>query len=127
TGELPLDWRTAIVKPIFKKGDKFDPDNYRPISLTSIVVKLLETIIYDGILCFLTDRHIIPPQQHGFLPGKSTTTNLLCCLADWSREFDAGNPVDVAYCDFAKAFDRVPKRRLLHKLNHFGIRGDLLK
>ncbi|KAH0813201.1 hypothetical protein GEV33_009590 [Tenebrio molitor] len=112
SGVLPPDWRSAIVRPIFKKGDKFDAANYRPVSLTSLVVKAMESIIYD--------------QQHGFLPGKSIQSNLLACLADWTREVDNGNSVDVLYLDFSKAFDRVPKRRLISKLQHLGISGNLL-
>ncbi|KAH0813306.1 hypothetical protein GEV33_009485 [Tenebrio molitor] len=77
SGVLPPDWRSAIVRPIFKKSDKFDAANYRPVSLTSLVVKAMESIIYD--------------QQHGFLPGKSIQSNLLGCLADWTREVDNGN------------------------------------
>jgi hypothetical protein len=100
SGVLPPDWRSAIVRPIFKKGDKFDAANYRPVSLTSLVVKAMESIIYDQVVRF------------GFLPGKSIQSNLLACLADWTREVDNGNSVDVLYLDFSKAFDRVPKRRL---------------
>ncbi|XP_063907436.1 uncharacterized protein LOC135125708 [Zophobas morio] len=120
---LPLDWRTATVKPIYKSGDKFDPANYRPISLTSLVVKIMEAIIYEKTLDFLQKHKIIPSQQHGFVPGKSVSSNLLCCLSDWSLEVNRGNSVDVAYLDFSKAFDRVPKRRLLFKLQHYGISG----
>ncbi|KAH0822734.1 hypothetical protein GEV33_000056 [Tenebrio molitor] len=112
SGVLPPDWRSAIVRPIFKKGDKFDATNYRPVSLTSLVVKAMESIIYD--------------QQHGFLPDKSIQSNLLGCLADWTREADNGNSVDVLYLDFSKAFDRVPKRRLISKLQHLVITGNLL-
>jgi hypothetical protein len=126
SGVLPPDWRSAIVRPIFKKGDKFDAANYRPVSLTSLVVKAMESIIYDQVVRFLLDCDLIPLQQHGFLPGKSIQSNLLACLADWTREVDNGNSVDVLYLDFSKAFDRVPKRRLISKLQHLGISGNLL-
>ena len=56
------------------------------------------------------------------VPSKSTISNVLCCLSDWTREFDLGNSVDVIYLDFSRAFDRVPKRHLLLKLQHMGIR-----
>jgi hypothetical protein len=114
------------VRPIFKKGDKFDAANYRPVSLTSLVVKAMESIIYDQVVRFLLDCDLIPLQQHGFLPGKSIQSNLLACLADWTREVDNGNSVDVLYLDFSKAFDRVPKRRLISKLQHLGISENLL-
>lgn len=127
SGSLPVDWRSATVRPIFKKGSKFDPNNYRPISLTSIVVKIVESVIYEQMVKFFQDNGVIPDEQHGFLPGKSIQSNLLCCLSDWTRETDRGNSVDVLYLDFSKAFDRVPRRHLLLKLEHVGIRGALLK
>jgi hypothetical protein len=125
SGVLPSDWRTAIVCPIFKKGDKFDPGNYRPVSLTSLVVKIMESIIYDTTIKFLVKHHVIPDNQHGFMPGKSITSNLLCCLSDWTKLLDLGRSLDVVYFDFAKAFDRVPRKLLLFKLQHIGIRGSL--
>ena len=125
SGLLPLDWRTALIRPIFKKGDKFNANNYRPISLTSIIIKLMESIIYDQLIKFLNEHQLIPIEQHGFLPGKSIQSNLLCCLSDWTKENDGGNSLDVLYLDFSKAFDRVPKRRLLHKIKHLGISGKL--
>jgi hypothetical protein len=125
SGVLPSDWRTAIICPIFKKGDKFDPGNYRPVSLTSLVVKIMESIIYDTTIKFLVKHHVIPDNQHGFMPGKSITSNLLCCLSDWTKLLDLGRPLDVVYFDFAKAFDRVPRKLLLFKLQHIGIRGSL--
>jgi hypothetical protein len=125
SGVLPSDWRTTIICPIFKKGDKFDPGNYRPVSLTSLVVKIMESIIYDTTIKFLVKHHVIPDNQHGFMPGKSITSNLLCCLSDWTKLLDLGRSLDVVYLDFAKAFDRVPRKLLLFKLQHIGIRGSL--
>ncbi|KAJ3655423.1 hypothetical protein Zmor_014555 [Zophobas morio] len=87
----------------------------------------MEAIIYEKTLDFLQKHKIIPSQQHGFVPGKSVSSNLLCCLSDWSLEVDRGNSVDVAYLDFSKAFDRVPKRRLLFKFQHYGITDLLLR
>ncbi|KAJ3654334.1 hypothetical protein Zmor_013529 [Zophobas morio] len=127
SSSLPADWRIAIVRPIFKKGEKFDVTNYRPISLTSLIVKVMDSSIYDRVIKFLFDHQIIPSQQHGFLPGKYIQSNLLCCLSDWTKEIDVGSPTDVMYPDFSKPFDHVPKRRLLHKLQHLGLRGNLLK
>ena len=97
------------MTPIFKAGDKFDASNYRPVSLTSVVVKIMESIIYDKTMNFLMECNIIPCEQHGFWPGKSINTNMLCCLDEWTRALDMGKSVDVAYFDFSKAFDRVPR------------------
>lgn len=86
----------------------------------------MESVVCDEMRDFLLSSGVIPPQQHGFLPGRSTITNLLLCINDWTAALDNKMPVDVIYLDFCKAFDRVPTARLLHKLEHQGIRGDLL-
>ena len=127
SGVLPDDWKLAIVKPIYKKDNKFLPTNYRPISLTSLVVKIMEAIICDNLRQFLLTHNIIPAEQHSLVRGKSVNTNLLCCINDWTKYLDDGSFVDVIYFDFAKAFDRVPKKRLLLKLSHYGISGRLLQ
>lgn len=126
TSSLPLEWKTALVKPIFKKGDKFDSSNYRPISLTTIASKIMESIISQQILDFLINNSILPKEQHGFIPGRSVETNLLCCISDWIKALDKGRSVDVIYLDFCKAFDKVNIRLLLYKLSRLGIRGALL-
>lgn len=123
---LPCDWLSATVTPIFKKGDKLSPLNYRPISLVSSVAKVLERIICDQLIKFAMEHSIIPREQHGFIPGRSTLTNLLTGLSAWTESYDRGIPVDVLYLDFSKAFDRVPHRRLISKLDHLGVRGNLL-
>ena len=74
-GTLPSDWRIAIVCPIFKKADKFCSTNYRSVSLTSLVVKIMEAIINESIIKFLTEHQLVPMEQHGFLPGKSIISN----------------------------------------------------
>ena len=127
TGKLPLDWKTAEIIPIFKKGSKVYPSNYRPISLTSSTCKVLERIIANELLNFALRTGSIPAQQHGFIPGRSIMTNLLSSLLDWITEQDKGNPTDIIYLDFSKAFDKVPHRRLLGKLAHLGIKGKLLR
>ena len=123
---MPQAWLDASITPVFKKGDKFLAENYRPISIVSIVSKTAERIITENMLPFLLANGVVPEQPHGFVPGRSVLTNLLPCLDIWTRSLDKKVPVDVLYFDFAKAFDRVPHRRLIQKLDHFGIRGGLL-
>jgi hypothetical protein len=76
TCTVPKDWKTAVVTPIFKKGAKSDPGNYRPVSLTSIPCKIMEGVIKEHMMEHLTKNKLISDSQHGFVAGRSCTTNL---------------------------------------------------
>ena len=115
TGALPDIWKVASVTPIFKKGSPSDPANYRPISLTCVACKLLETGIKTNLLNHLL-RNVISSSQHGFLSRKSTTTQLLECFSDWNIALNGRNQIDIIYLDCAKAFDSVVHSKLLAKL-----------
>jgi hypothetical protein len=115
------------VTPIFKKGSKADPGNYRPVSLTSVCCKMMESIIKDEMMSHLKKNGLIRASQHGFVPGRSCTTNLLEFLEGVSVKIDEGKPVDVVFLDFAKAFDKVPRERLLEKLRAHGVQGKVLQ
>jgi len=127
TGEVPNDWRTANVTPIYKKGGRSQVDNYRPVSLTSQISKIMESLVRDQVLQFLEANKLIKNSQHGFRKGRSCLTNLLVFLDKVTTDIENGNSVDVIYLDFAKAFDKVPHRRLMDKLRSHGIRGKLWK
>ena len=127
TGMVPQDWKLGRVVPIFKKGDRHDPTNYRPVSLTSVACKVLESLIRDELMQHLVDAQLLSQCQHGFRPRRSCATQLLEVLDEWSRAMENHQAVDVLYLDFQKAFDSVPHQRLLHKLSCYGIRGKLLK
>ena len=122
---VPQQWRTANVIPIFKKGSKRDAANYRPISLTSHIGKLLERIIRDHILRHLDNKQLIKPSQHGVLPGRYCQSNILEFLERVTDDTDRGNNTDVAYLDFAKAFDKVPHAILLVKLKALGVNNQV--
>ena len=107
TGVIPEEWKKANVTPIFKKGTKGDPGNYRPVSLTSVPCKLLETIIKDRIMQHLIANKLIKESQHGFMPGKSCASNLVTFMDTVTTAVDEGDSVDIFYLDFAKAFDEV--------------------
>ena len=124
-GEVPSDWKRANVTPIFKKGDKSQPGNYRPISLTSVVGKLMETIIRDSIVKFLEDNDIMNDSQHGFYNKRSCLTNLLDFFHYVFDVYDESRAVDLVYLDFQKAFDKVPHKRLLSKVMSHGISGNI--
>ena len=126
TGETPDDWRKANVTPIFKKGDRTDPANYRPISLTSHVCKVLESIVREQVTDHLKTNNLLSDEQHGFREGRSCLSNLLTTLDDWTSILDDGDCVDIAYLDFRKAFDLVSHKHLLLKLQKHGITGQTL-
>ena len=125
TSTLPDRWKEALVTPVFKEGDRTRVNNYRPISLTSPICKIIESIIKDSIQEHLQANNII--QKHGFTSGRSCSTQLLLALNDWTKALDTGHSVGILYLDFAKSFDSVPYNRLISKLRSSGISGNLLE
>ena len=115
------------MKPIFKKGNKLQAGNYRPVSLTSVVCKIFEHFIRDGLTKHLIENKLLSDQQYGFTKGRSCVTQLLTTINDWINFQKEKQPVDVIYLDLQKAFDKVPHRRLLSKLQGYGIEGNLFK
>ena len=122
-GVVPFEWKEANIIPLFKKGSRNKSENYRPVSLTSVICKLLERLIKDHMVDFLVKHKLLNSSQHGFLKARSCLTNMLCFLEEITKWIDVGSPVDIIYLDFQKAFDKVPHQRLLHKLKAHGI-GD---
>ena len=127
SGLVPEAWKLANVVPIFKKGDKSIASNYRPISLTSIIGKLLESIIATKIRSHLETFNLIHSSQHGFTQGRSCLTNLLSFFSEVYEAVDNDKSYDIIYLDFSKAFDRVPHERLIRKVEAHGIGGSVLK
>ena len=80
TGTVPSSWKEANITPIFKKGDKKDPEYYRLVSLTSILCKVMESILKDYLLDFLRENNVLSNKQYGFPPGRSTILQLLNVL-----------------------------------------------
>jgi len=119
--ELPLDWRSANITALFKKGSRSDVSNYRPVSLTSIVCKIMESIVTDNINKHFIDNNFFSQKQFGFIKGRSTVIQLLRMLDEWTEKLENGGHVDVVYTDFEKAFDKVPHKRLINKLASYGI------
>ena len=125
-GIVPLDWRTANVTPIYKKGTKSLAENYRPVSLTSHLSKVLEALLRDEMVKHLDKHDLIRDSQHGFRSGRSCTTNLLAFLDEVTEVIDSGGGLDAIFLDFAKAFDKVPHGRLLAKLRAHGFDGQVV-
>ena len=122
-GVVPFERKEANIIPLFKKGSRNKSENYRPVSLTSVICKLLERLIKDHMVEFLVKHKLLNSSQHGFLKARSCLTNMLCFLEEITKWIDVGSPVDIIYLDFQKAFDKVPHQRLLLKLKAHGI-GD---
>jgi Reverse transcriptase (RNA-dependent DNA polymerase) len=125
-GKTPEEWSHALVTPVNKSGVASSVNNYRPISLTSVTCKIMEHVIVSDILSYLRHHETISKQQHGFLSGRSTTSNLLETFNDWTLALNDKNSIAVANIDFAKACDTVCHNKLQHKLQSYGISGCLL-
>ena len=127
SGTLPKQWKEANVTCIFKKGDKSSQGNYRPVCLTSVLCKSLEKIVREAIMKHLNKNNLLSDCQYGFRQNRGCILQLLKVVDEWSKDIDKNKQVDCIYLDFKKAFDTVPHKRLLKKLQPFGITGNVLK
>ena len=127
SGILPSEWLTANINPLFKSGDRTIASNYRPISLTSIPCKIMEHIVAKHIMNHLDKYNILSDSQHGFRSKRSCDTQLLTTYHEISVALNNQDvkQVDAIVLDFAKAFDKVPHKRLLMKLKYYGITGPI--
>ena len=126
TGTLPRDWKFASTVPIYKKGSKAAVNNYRPVSLTNVVCKVMESIIRDHVMQYFLDNNFFSSKQYGFLKGRSTVLQLLKIVDEWTLHLDTGGQIDCIYMDFEKAFDKVPHRRLISKLHSYGVNSKII-
>lgn len=127
SGVLPLLWSTSFVIPIFKKGDRHDVKNYRPIALTCLLCRVFEAFVSEFLLSHLLSNNLISSDQFGFLSRRSTTAQLLTCITDWFEAIQLHCQIDCIYVDFAKAFDSVPIQLLINKVESYGVKGKLLR
>ncbi len=123
SGIVPSEWKTAHIAPLFKKEQRYNPENYRPISLTSICSKIMEHIIVSNIMKHADQNNILYPLQHGFRKSRSCETQLLEFIDDVTNNLESGKQTDVTILDFSKAFDKVSHSLLSHKLSHYGVTG----
>ena len=125
-GIVPRGWKDSIISPIYKKGKKSEPVNYRPVNLTSNVCKLMERVLKRSIEDHL-EKKVTKNSQHGFRPGRSPLTNLVEFGGKITEWVDEGRSVDVVYFDLSKAFDKVCHERLVVKLEAAGVCGLIQK
>ena len=121
---IPDEWRLSNVTPVYKKGSKAEPGNYRPVSLTSNTCKLMERVINETLGEYL-GQNVLKNTQHGFRRGRSCQTNLIEFFDKVGGWLDESQNVDVLYLDFSRAFDKVDHERMMVKLAAAGIEGKL--
>ena len=127
TGIIPSTWKCANIAPIFKKGDRSVAANYRPVSLTCICSKIMEHVVVSNINKHLEKNNILAECQHGFRSKRSCETQLLTFTNEILENLHNGLQTDLIIMDFSKAFDKVPHKRLQHKLSYYGIRENNLQ
>ena len=118
---IPKEWSLANICPLYKKGDRASPSNYRPVSLTCVSCKILEDIVCTNIMAHLDEHKLLSDRQHAFRQNRSCETQLIIVINDWAKIFDAGGQVDTFILDFEKAFDSPTHELLKCKLHGYGI------
>jgi hypothetical protein len=127
TGVVPALWRKALIVPVPKSRKRSQVSEYRPISQTCVASKVMETIVKEAMVGHLAQHHLLTSNQHGFVKGKSTLTQLLLQEQEISNALNGNHVIDVIYFDYRKAFDTVVHSKLLAKLGVYGFTGNLIK
>ncbi|KAJ3643854.1 hypothetical protein Zmor_026539 [Zophobas morio] len=120
---FPDIWKVAKITPVFKEGDFTNVEKYRPISILPNFSKVFETVLYNQLYPKL--KNVISEQQHGFMPGRSTLSNLTCMSQSIAASLDNKGQLDVVYTDLSKAYDKLNHNILLHKLSAVGLSDHL--
>ena len=126
SGRIPSDWKHGYVGAIFKKGERRKPHDYRPVSLTCIACKIMESIIKYQIMKHIRDNKFLSEKQFQFIDRRSTVLQLLLVLDIWTKIIDDSGTIDCIYCDLKEVFHNVPHKCLLKKPERCGIKGEVL-
>ena len=121
SGTIPSQWKEARVSAIYKKGNKKLASNYRPVSITSVLCRILEKLIRNQIVEYMQSENLLSDLQFGFIKGRSTSLQLLNIMNDWTCAIENSNSSDCIYLDYQKALDTVPHKRLISKLYAYNI------
>lgn len=124
TGVFPVTWKKSFVIPIFKSGNRSDVANYRGVCIQSAIPKILDRLVCTELASAC--KQLISNHQHGFVPRRSTVTNLLSYQHDILQAIQSGQAVHSVYTDVAKAFDRVDTRFLIAKMRSYGLGDSIL-
>ena len=124
---VPKDWRHARVCAIYKKGNRYEPANYRPISITCLCSKILEHIVTSQMMSYLEGNQLLHNRQHGFRSKRSCESQLIELTSQLSELLDQGKEVDAIVLDFSKAFDKVNHSKLIQKTNNIGVNSQVVK
>ena len=127
SGVIPDSLKNQYITPVFKKGDKTDAANYRPISITSHVIKIFERVLRKSLVSHMENNNLLSSKQHGFRKKRSCLTQLIDHVDSILKTLNGGHEVDTIYLDYAKAFDKVDHQILLRKLKKYGVDGCALK
>ena len=127
SGNIPTQWKEARVSAIHKKGNKKLASNYRPVSITSVLCRILEKLVRNQIVEYMQSEKLFSHLHFGFLKGRSTSLQLLNIMNDWTSSIENGTFNDCIYLDYQKAFDTVPHNRLISKLYAYNLDARIIK
>ena len=127
TGIVPSAWKLSNVTPIYKRGDKSDPGNFRPISVVPVAAKLLEKLIANQLRSYLESFHLLHDHQGAYRCGRSSDQILLFAVYKIVNALDSGSVVCAAFLDMRKAFDSLDHVILLQRLQELGVHNTELR
>ena len=124
--EFPSLWKKAKIVPLHKKDDLLNPKNYRPVAIIPIFSKILERVIFNQIIKYMTDNNLLHPNHHAYRAGHNTTTALIQMYDVWLKSLEDGELAGVCFLDMSAAFDIVDHPLLIKKLELYGFESSMV-